>query len=81
MNFTGQAVVGSDYTAVDSTKLRFQPNQVDLNPKDPPFTVTILDDESAEPTEYFEVFFTIDVNGYPFPGVARITILDDDSKG
>ncbi len=64
--------------AVDRTRLRWTPESVNLNPRDDPFTVTIVDDEVAENTEYFEVFFEVDVNGYPFPGVARVTILDDD---
>jgi len=63
---------------VDRTRMVFKPNQIDPTSE---FTVTIEDDDLPEATEYFEVYFTIDVNGYPFPGVARITILDDDGTG
>ena len=77
---TGQATEGIDYQAVGSTRVRWKPEDIDPNPNDPPFAVTILNDNVPEETEYFEVFFRVDVNGYPFPGVAQITILDDDIR-
>jgi len=44
------------------------------------FTVQITDDSVGEADEYFEVFFNVERNGYAFPGVARITIIDDDRE-
>ena len=75
---TGQAVEGTDYRAVGRTRIRWRANAVDPVATDPEFIVPILNDEIPEPNKYFEVFFTVDVNGYPFPGVARVTIIDDD---
>ncbi len=47
------------------------------------FDVTIINDEVAEETEYFEVHFYVDAQansgGYAFPSsIVRVTILDDD---
>ncbi len=58
-------------------RLRFQRNEVNPRAGDS-FIVNIVDDSINEPNEYFEVYFNVDVNGYPFPGVARVTIVDDD---
>jgi len=76
----GEATVGVDYQAVGSTRVRWRPEEVDPNPNDAPFAVTILNDDVPEETEYFEVFFRVDVNGHAFPGIARVTILDDDIR-
>lgn len=48
---------------------------------DAPFTITILDDEIEEPTEYLEIHFTVETTGFAFPdAIARVTILDDDAR-
>ena len=72
-------MAGSDYTAVGRTRIRFKPNDVDPPESDAKFVIQITDDNVAESTEYFEVFFTVDVNGYAFPGVARVTIIDNEA--
>ena len=46
---------------------------------DVPFTVTIIDDDIPEPTEYFEVHFEVQSTGYAYPSaIGRVTILDND---
>ena len=50
---------------------------------DHPLDIPIIDDDEAEPIEYFEVHFVVDVRsnsaGYAFPSaIAHVTIVDDD---
>ena len=78
----GLAVAGSDYEEVLQRRVRWKPNKVDPRndtANDAPFIIVIVDDDIEEPTEYFEVYFTVETTGFAFPdSVARVTILDDD---
>jgi len=78
----GGALESSDYVPLTGRRIRWAPNAVDprtTTANDAPFNVMIVNDDIAEPTEYFEVHFTVETTGYAFPdAVARVTILDDD---
>lgn len=81
----GEAVDGEDYTGIFNRRVRWSPGDIQTRfelgtgGSDMAFEVTILDDLVAEPTEYFEVHFTIDNTGYAYPRrVGRVTILDND---
>ena len=77
----GRASAVSDFVHHPSQTIRWKREQVlpaTGGANDAPFIIQITNDEVRETTEYFEVAFTVLVNGYPAPGVARITIIDDD---
>ena len=83
---------GEDYIALSDFRIRWQTNQV--NPRyiptptdlDPAFEVTIINDDTPEPPEYFEIDLTLNPtgsnrNGFFFPrAVGRVTIIDDDTR-
>ena len=76
----GRASAVSDFVHQPSQTIRWKKGKVEpaTGGSNAPFIIQITDDEVSETTEYFEVAFTVLVNGYPAPGVARITIIDDD---
>lgn len=72
-------MAGLDYSPISDRLIRWRANAVDPEDNGPPFTITIIDDNDSEDTEYFEVFFMVETIGYAYPdSVARITILDGD---
>lgn len=79
-------MAGTDYQSIIRRRVVFLPDQVDprMGSNDVPFDITIVGDDIAEPTEYLEVHFVIDLtdtqgSGYAYPtAIARVTILDDD---
>ena len=77
-------MAGFDYNPISNRRIRWSPNEVDPRndtDNDAPFTITIIDDDVEEPTEYFEVFFRVTTTGFAFPdAVARVAILDDDGR-
>ena len=83
----GRAVEGGDFIPITNRRIRWtvRPGDDPVNPRigrnDAPFIVTIVDDNIAEPTEYFEVHYTVETNGIALPdAIARVTILDDDGR-
>jgi hypothetical protein len=83
----GGAREGSDFIPIIDRRIRWgiQEGVFDrVNPRtdtanDAPFTITIIDDDVSEPTEYLEVHFVVVTTGFASPNaIARVTILDDD---
>ena len=85
------AGVNMDYMPLSDFQIRWLRDAVDPRyiptptANDPVFQITILDDDIAEPREYFEIDLTLNVvnnrNGFFFPrAVGRVTIIDDDSR-
>lgn len=80
----GVALEGSDgdFLAITNRRIRWRPDTVDPRTdtaNDAPFTITIIDDDILEDTEYLEVHFTVETTGFAFPdAIARVTILDND---
>ena len=71
----------ADYIPIDRRRIRwlFSNGDTTFPSADNDFTITIVDDNITEPTEYLEVHVDILSNGYLFPNqFARVTILDDD---
>ena len=70
----------ADYLPITSKRIRWEVIKGEPFPSaDDDFTITIVDDDTSEPTEYLEVHIDITSNGYLFPNqFARVTILDDD---
>ena len=81
-------MVGSDFEELSNFAIRWTANSeqpryiTSPNNANQPFTVTILDDDIPEPTEYFEVHFEVENTGFAFPSaIGRVTILDNDAVG
>ena len=75
-------MAGTDFTAVDETRVVFAVNEVNAR-RGSPLRIPILDDDIVEDRETFEVHFFLDSQsdsaGYAFPSeIARVTILDND---
>lgn len=70
-----------DYIPITMRRIRwlFDSSGTTFPSADADFTITIIDDDILEPTEYLEVHINVSTNGYLFPNqIARVTILDDD---
>ena len=69
----------TDFTPIPERRIRWRRGQVDPRDDEQPFTIDITDDDITEETEYLEVHFRVDNNGYAFPSaIARVYILDND---
>ena len=83
----GGAVEDGDFMPITSRRIRWtvRPGDDPVNPRigsnDAPFLITIVNDNILEPTEYFEVHYTVESYGIAVPdAIARVTILDDDER-